>query len=249
MKLFFSHARSDRIIAEYIRSEIIARREVETDVFLASRPGDIPSGAQWWKVIQERLRASDRYLFLLTPQSVSRPWIAFELGAAWMSERPLLVVSSGSLALGDIPMPLSAFQVYSLEDPQEAEVALKQLNAAAMGLSEFCERVRRLSEEAGELALDNAGWLGLEHGGRYFAWGGPGLHSLEDRPPVPVPPDLPDALREHGMSPRFGVKRKLTHHLADGLVQVFETDRTSWRREVLGGGDAQILLAKPGSTE
>lgn len=88
-------------------------------------------------------------------------------------------------------------------------------------------------------------WEGVEIGGRYFAWSGPGLHALQDRTPVPTPPNLPDALRSVGMTPSFGMRDRLNHHFAQGGHQLFETDRRRWRRELLYSGDGrQILLVK-----
>lgn len=106
--------------------------------------------------------------------------------------------------------------------------------------------VRIVEVLAGEEAYPREPWQGVELGSRYFAWAGPSLHGLEDRPPVPTPPDLPNACRAVGMTPSYGLRQKLNHHLAQGGHQVFETDRRKWRRELLNTGDGdQVLLVKP----
>jgi hypothetical protein len=88
-------------------------------------------------------------------------------------------------------------------------------------------------------------WQGVELQGRYFAWSGTGLHALKDGPPMPTPPDLPDAVRAVGMVPSFGLRNRLNHHLAQGGHQVFETDRRRWRRELLLASDGnQVFLVK-----
>ncbi|MCE5251982.1 hypothetical protein LLG96_17395 [bacterium] len=87
-------------------------------------------------------------------------------------------------------------------------------------------------------------WQGVELQERYFAWSGPGLHALEDWPPVPTPSGLPDAIRAAGMVPSFCMRDRLYHHLAQGCLQLYETDRRKWRRELNTGDIKQVLLVK-----
>lgn len=89
------------------------------------------------------------------------------------------------------------------------------------------------------------GWKGVDAQGRYFAWDGPNLHSLSDRSPIPAPQIAIDAISETGATPSFGRQDKLRDHLAKGAMQVYETDRSTWRRELLYGGDgSQVLLVR-----
>lgn len=92
-------------------------------------------------------------------------------------------------------------------------------------------------------------WRGVEVRGRYFAWDGLPLHSLKDWPPVPAPEFAIDAIRQLGHTPSFGRREKLREHLAKGMLQVFETDRRSWRKELLYDADgSQVLLVREAST-
>lgn len=88
-------------------------------------------------------------------------------------------------------------------------------------------------------------WRGVEADGRYFAWDGPNLHALDDRPPVPAPDRGIEELRKAGMVPSFGTRRDLFRSLSQGRMQVFETDRRSWRRALLHVGEDQVLLVRP----
>jgi hypothetical protein len=86
-------------------------------------------------------------------------------------------------------------------------------------------------------------WYGIEIRNRHFARDGPNLHSLPDRPPVPTPPFLTQAIQDRGIQPSFGLKGQLRSALAQGKRQVFETDRATWRREMLYADDGnQVLL-------
>jgi hypothetical protein len=202
----------------------------------------IPAGADWLATIKKELELADGYLILLTPASIDRPWIWFETGAAWMSQRPLATASAGDVDRAAIPMPLASFQILSLEDPREATFIFQQLGGELEDPPAFCARVHELAN-AHAPQSEIGQWSGVEVASRYFAWDGSNLHQLDDRPAIPAPPELLKAISENGLVPTFGLKAKLMNHLATGRHQVFETDRKTWRRELLmpGGGD-QILL-------
>ena len=92
-------------------------------------------------------------------------------------------------------------------------------------------------------------WDGLLVDGRFFAWSGPALHQVADRPAVPTPAGVEDALRANSMTPRFGRIENLKNHLAKGRLQVFETDQRTWRRALLLAGDGeQVLLVSETQT-
>jgi hypothetical protein len=96
-----------------------------------------------------------------------------------------------------------------------------------------------------QLSDSDAGWEGVNAGNRFFAWDGPNLHALPDRQPMPAPLEAIEALRAAGHKPVFGVRDKLYRHQASGAFQVWETDRVSWRRELLQPVDGQILMVRP----
>ena len=89
-------------------------------------------------------------------------------------------------------------------------------------------------------------WAGLEVDGRYIVWTGSTLHALPHRPGVPATKAMEDPLRDHRMVPSYGRRDRLHEHLAKGAHQVYETDRRSWRKELLYRDDGRsVLLAKP----
>jgi hypothetical protein len=138
--------------------------------------------------------------------------------------------------------PLSSFQILSFQNPREAETIFQQLGGQLGNPDAFTASVRDLSR-LDDLARADEEWHGVALGARFFAWDGPTLHSLVDRPPIPAPDELMSAIREAGFEPSFGVKARLAHHFANGRLQVFETDRQSWRRELLLAGEGdQVLL-------
>jgi hypothetical protein len=243
--IFLSHSSDDKLVAQYL-SDRLLELVPQSRVFLASRPGDIPVGAEWLEIIKEKLTQSSAYLVLLTETSIERPWVQFETGAAWMSERQLVTVTAGPLKKTDIAMPLAAFQLYSLSIPEEARHVFEALGGQLPNPEGFSARVRELTGAALEAIDAAAGWSGVSIGKRFFAWGGPSIYELKDWPGVPNPPGLIEAITGAHMTPTFGLRSKITHHLAAGRLQVYETDRKRWRREVLYSADGdQVLLVHP----
>lgn len=110
-------------------------------------------------------------------------------------------------------------------------------------------RIGPATPRAGQGDLE--GWRGIFVTGRFFAWDGPGLHGLPEWAPVPEPPGLISALRQAGMTASFGIQERVAKHLASGRMQVlFETDRLTYRRAIVGGGsgESQLLLVRPNSS-
>src|SRR2546423_4379268 len=104
--IFLSHAAVDAPIADFVRSTIVGI-DRSRDVFVSSKPGQIPADSEWWDVIAQRLRSAEGYVVLLTPNSVARYWVYFEFGAAWMSNRQLIPARAGKLLANQLVPPLS----------------------------------------------------------------------------------------------------------------------------------------------
>ena len=81
MHIFISHAVSNRSIAQSLAEALEAARE-DITTFIASCPGDIRADENWLGGIERALQEADTYIILLTPESVLRPWVSFESGAA-----------------------------------------------------------------------------------------------------------------------------------------------------------------------
>jgi hypothetical protein len=242
--IYLVHAATDRALARFLKSEIESRLGGAV-VFVAWHPGQIPTGADWLAEIQEHLRNADCFVVLLTERSLKRYWVWYESGAAWMSGRRVIPVAAPLLRREAIPYPLGARQTLSLDDPDDAAQLFRDLGTEPLDVGGFIERVRALAVAAEEAAAEEDGWHGVELAGRYFAWRGP-LHSLDDRVPVQAPVGLEEALRATACIPCYGNPERLAHHLRRGRLQVFETDRRSWKRSVLqSAGDRAILLARP----
>ncbi len=142
--LYIVHAADDKALAQFVKSQVEATVPA-LRIFLASKPGQIPTGSDWLAEIQGKLTDSTEYLLLLTPRSITRHWVWYEAGAAWMTGRSRYPVAAGGLARQDIPFPLGAAQTLALDDPDEATQLFTDLGGSLEAPEEFCRVVRALS--------------------------------------------------------------------------------------------------------
>jgi hypothetical protein len=236
--IFISHASADRLIAERLAARFEAC-DPRLKTFVSSRAGDIGTDSAWLPSAQTALQHSDAYVILLSPNSVLRPWVSFEAGAAWFSGRTCVPVRVGGLTPEEVPLPLSGQQLYDLASPDEARAIFSSLGLNLTAPEVFAGEVAASSSRAGLVGEGEPSWEGLQLAGVWYAWAGP-LVALEDKNPIPGPPRLLEALHERGLAVRWASPDRLTQHYAKGRAQVFATDRTQWRRPIVN--DGQLLL-------
>ena len=153
--VFLSHAAADADLAAYLAS-VLKLADGHPEVFVATAAGDIPPGTDWLQVIQAKLSEADCYLVLLTPESVTRLWIWFETGAAWMSGRMMIPLTAKGLAKAMIPWPLGAQQALSLERVEEVKQLFELLGVAVALPREFVEKVTNFPIGGTHLGAKNA---------------------------------------------------------------------------------------------
>lgn len=171
-KIFLSHASADRPLAERLASEI-QERAPAISVFISSRPGDIRPDQEWPAAVQAELRYASAYIVLLTTNSIDRPWVWFEMGAAWMSEKQLFPMLACGLRPEQVPTPISFRQLLDLEMPSEVAAVFSALGISKSDTEPFSEEIRSLGAISNEAALLGQGWRGVTAGGAYYAWDGP----------------------------------------------------------------------------
>jgi hypothetical protein len=116
--LFISHAVTDEPIASIIKAEVDRVFARGVTVFASSIPGAVRPGADWLRSIRENLDAASAVAVLITPVSINRPWIWFEVGASWsrmeIDEDRIYPLCVPEINLGELPEPLSRLQALSL---------------------------------------------------------------------------------------------------------------------------------------
>src|ERR1700722_15407363 len=96
-RLFISHISEERSIAEQLKTALVRDFLGLLDVFVSSDTESIAAGAEWLRSIEKALHDCAVFVVLCSPESVRRPWINFEAGAAWMRDIPLIPVCHAGL--------------------------------------------------------------------------------------------------------------------------------------------------------
>jgi hypothetical protein len=85
MRIFLSHSHRDRAIAEALTKLFKALFGKRVEVEYSSDQtagGGVPPGDQWLPWITRRITDADKTYVLLTPNSMHKPWVLWESGAA-----------------------------------------------------------------------------------------------------------------------------------------------------------------------
>ena len=234
MHVFISHATANAALAAALAGALASAREGVT-TFLSSRPGDIRADEDWLRGIERALEEAEAYVVVLTPESVLRPWVNFESGAAWFSRRQLIFIRIRALPTEDIPLPVASRQIYAIDDLNEFIAVLRTLGLTVDNPAEWVARFEQLAAVPVPAGLNEAAWEGIELNGEFYAWSGP-LLNMADRDNVSPPPGLFDEIARRGLTPRWANLNSVAGHVERGLAQVFATDRRTWRRPVTDRG-------------
>jgi hypothetical protein len=129
--IFISHASTDKTVANILKQEIEAVFGDGVEVFVSSIPGSIEPGSDWLDRIQKKLNDATIVIVLITPISINRPWIWFEIGASWLKmiekERRIYPLCAPKIDLGSLPEPLSRLQALSLGKTEDIKSFFKSL--------------------------------------------------------------------------------------------------------------------------
>jgi hypothetical protein len=115
-QVFISHVGEEAEIAMRLKAALSRDFLGFVDAFVSSDAASIAAGEDWLDSVERALQQSSLFIVLCSPASITRPWVNFEAGAAWMRRIPLVPVCHAGLTPGDLPMPLSVRQGVDLDD-------------------------------------------------------------------------------------------------------------------------------------
>lgn len=117
-QVFISHVTEDVMVALRVKLRLTEDFLGQLTVFQSSDTESIAAGEEWLSSISRAIRDSSIFIVLCSPMAITRPWVNFEAGAAWMRDVPLIPMCFAGLRPQDLPMPLAARQGLALNDPQ-----------------------------------------------------------------------------------------------------------------------------------
>lgn len=130
-RLFISHATSDGDFANAVKQEIEKVFANDVDVFCTSSPGAISVGTDWLSEIESKLGNAQAVITIITPISVERPWLWFEVGATWAKGRTekckIYPLCAPEIEVGNLPSPLDRLQALSMGKAQELKMLFEAL--------------------------------------------------------------------------------------------------------------------------
>lgn len=116
--LFISHASSDGEFSNAVKQEVEKVFANGISVFCTSSPGTIPVGVDWLSDIEQKLGATQAVIVIITPVSIERPWLWFEIGATWSKGRSgdcrIYPLCAPEIDLSQLPSPLDRLQALSM---------------------------------------------------------------------------------------------------------------------------------------
>lgn len=118
LQIFLSHSSIDRKIADALRTllqDLFGKGVVVEFSSDQKAGGGIPPGDKWLPWINEKISAADKTYVLLTPNSMNKPWVLWESGAAagvalaGNKSSPVVPITFG-ISNDDIPSPFASTQ-------------------------------------------------------------------------------------------------------------------------------------------
>jgi len=130
-RLFISHASSDGDFANAVKQELGKVFANGLEVFCTSSPGAIAAGTDWLNEIEQRLATTQAVIPIITPVSIERPWLWFEVGATWNNGRAgncrIYPLCAPEIELSNLPSPLDRLQALSMGRAQDLKMLFEAL--------------------------------------------------------------------------------------------------------------------------
>lgn len=131
--LFISHATSDGEFANAVKQEVEKVFANGVSVFCTSSPGAIPVGVDWLADIEQKLGVAQAVIAIITPVSIERPWLWFEVGATWSKGRSgdckIYPLCAPEIDLASLPSPLDRLQALSMGKAPDLKLLFEALIA------------------------------------------------------------------------------------------------------------------------
>lgn len=141
--IFLSHIHEEKALATLVKRALEDEFSGFVDVFVSSDGTSIPAGSNFLKRIEDGLVNCIGAIYLISPISVKRNWINFELGAVWVrnvmnlragnADIPTLPICHSGITPGSLPAPLNNLNAITANQASQLEFAFQSLQMAVGG--------------------------------------------------------------------------------------------------------------------
>lgn len=133
---FISFSTESELLAEFIKKFIVHMFPDLHPFFISSSPDSIPVGTDWMNSMQKALSSAKIMFVLASKKSLIRPWINFEIGAAWSRNIPIVFLCYDDLSPESLPLPFAMRQAISLsrDEPERCLVKMVKHLTSALAL-------------------------------------------------------------------------------------------------------------------
>jgi hypothetical protein len=94
---------------------------------MSSDTSAIYAGERWMDRIVEELKGAKVVIAILSPESVKRPWVNFEAGAAWVKEIIIIPACFKGLTKDTLPKPYSSLQAINLNSSDDQDYLVQSI--------------------------------------------------------------------------------------------------------------------------
>ena len=115
-QVFISFVHEDEQVALAVQSLIKRELQLGDEVFLSSDKSQMFAGDIWLEKIKGSLVEAKVVVLLMSKRSVSRPWVNFEAGAAWLTNKKIIPCCFGHIDKEHLPHPYSSIHALNLRD-------------------------------------------------------------------------------------------------------------------------------------
>lgn len=109
-RLFVSHISEEGDVAALLKQTMEEDFLHLVELFTSSDIVSITTGEDWLGAVERAMNEAAVVIVLCSKASVQRPWVQFEIGAAWMKQVPIIPVCHSGMKVTELPMPLSRLQ-------------------------------------------------------------------------------------------------------------------------------------------
>jgi len=126
-QVFISFIHEEASYAKAVQSFITQILGSEAKPFLSSDKMQVYAGEKWLERIMDELEQAKVVILMLSEESVKRPWVNFEAGAAWTRGIMTIPVCFAGLRKDNLPKPYSSLQAVDLHSSGDDEYLAKSV--------------------------------------------------------------------------------------------------------------------------